>query len=49
MTSGHLRLDRGAVVGYKGSDWRIVAGINATSLWLEAPQHTHDSKRPSQN
>ncbi|HTF65455.1 MAG TPA: Mu transposase C-terminal domain-containing protein [Edaphobacter sp.] len=37
MTSGHLRLDRGAVVGYKGSDWRIVAGINATSLWLEDP------------
>ena len=37
MTSGNLRLDRGAIIGYKGTDWRIVAGINATSLWLEDP------------
>src|ERR1700730_14865044 len=37
MTSGNLRLDRGEIVGYKGSDWRIVAGINATSLLLEDP------------
>jgi hypothetical protein len=37
MTSGNLRLDRGAIVGYKGSDWRIIVGANATSLWLEDP------------
>jgi hypothetical protein len=37
MTSGNFRLDRGAIVGFKGSDWRIAAGISATSLWLEGP------------